>query len=415
MQRKKPFFLIITLFVILSFSIIYLVGASSTMWTQTYGGASNEYAFSLVETYDGGYIIGGSTEPMFAGSSDCWLVKTDANGNMLWNQTFGGEGYDNLFSLVETSDGGYALACTTQSFGVGNNDFWLVKTDMNGNTEWNQTYGGAESDITYSLIETSDGGYAISGYTNSFGDGSYDSWLIKTDVNGNMLWNKTYGGAGAEEASSLVETSDGGYALAGLITDILWLVKTDVNGNMLWNQTYGRAGYDSWTSLVQTFDGGYVIAGTTDEFDFWLIKTDANGNMLWNHTYGGTEIDGAYSLVETYDGGFALAGVTTSFGLGNSDCWLIKTDANGNMLWNHTYGGTEIDGAYSLVETYDGGFALAGTTTSYGHGFNNFWLVRTNEYGIPEFPSWLILPLLLVGTLVSLLIKKKIHTKSYST
>jgi hypothetical protein len=363
MQRKKPFFLIITLFVILSFSIIYLVGASSTMW----------------------------------------------------NQTFGGEGYDNLFSLVETSDGGYALACTTQSFGVGNNDFWLVKTDMNGNTEWNQTYGGAESDITYSLIETSDGGYAISGYTNSFGDGSYDSWLIKTDVNGNMLWNKTYGGAGAEEASSLVETSDGGYALAGLITDILWLVKTDVNGNMLWNQTYGRAGYDSWTSLVQTFDGGYVIAGTTDEFDFWLIKTDANGNMLWNHTYGGTEIDGAYSLVETYDGGFALAGVTTSFGLGNSDCWLIKTDANGNMLWNHTYGGTEIDGAYSLVETYDGGFALAGTTTSYGHGFNNFWLVRTNEYGIPEFPSWLILPLLLVGTLVSLLIKKKIHTKSYST
>ena len=122
-------------------------------------------------------------------------------------------------------------------------------------------------------------------------------------------------------------------------------------------------------------------------------------------------MDYAYSLVETYDGGFALAGVTTSFGHGNADSWLIKTDANGNLLWNHTYGGTEIDDAYSLIETYDGGFALAGTTTSYGHGFNNFWLVRTDEYGIPEFPSWIILPLFIAATVFVTIFKKRLFIK----
>jgi PKD repeat protein len=361
----------------------------ATEWSRTYGGASIEMAFSVVQTSDGGYALLGDTRSFGAGDWDFWLIKTDAAGNMLWNKTYGGaqSDYISMGSLVQTSDGGYALAGFTESFGAGTRDFWLVKTDTSGNMEWNKTYGGTSGDAAVSVVQTIDGGYALAGATESFGAGQEDAWLVKTDAIGNAQWNKTYGGTGLDSAAALVQTADGGYALAGLTesfgagTRDFWLIKTDANGNAQWDKTYGGTGEDWARALVQTSDGGYALAGVTSSFgagyrDFWLVKTDASGNLQWDKTWGGTGQDEADSLVQTGDGGYALAGFTESFGAGMWDAWVIKTDSSGNMMWNKTYGGMNFDEFINLILTSDGGYALAGFTYSFGTGSYDAWLIK---------------------------------------
>jgi predicted secreted protein len=360
-------------------------------WNQTYGGIDRDWAYAVVQTTDGGYALAGLTG-VNAPTYNFWLVKTDASGNMIWNETYGGALNDYAHALVQTSDGGYAIAGATSSFGAGGYDFWLVKVDANGDMQWNQTYGGTNDERAYALVQTSDGGYALAGETYSFGAGSYDLWLVKADALGDMQWNQTYGGTDWDELSALVETGDGGYALVGNTLSFgagdqdAWLVKTDAFGIMQWNQTYGGM-YGEWAdALVQTGDGGYALAGGTYSFgvgsaDFWLVKTDANGNVQWNMTYGGTEYDDAMALVKTDDGGYALAGWTWSFGAGKYDSWLVKTDAAGNAQWNRTYGGAEYDWANAMIQTTDDGYALAGATTSFGAGDNDFWLVKTDVNG----------------------------------
>jgi len=271
--------------------------------------------------------------------------------------------------MVQTVDGGYALAGISMSFGAGSNDFWLVKTDAGGNHEWNQTYGGTNSyDIGWSVVQTLDGGFAIAGYTRSFGAGSTDFWLVKTDGSGTHVWNKTYGGLGF---------------------DIGW-------------------------SVVQTLDGGYVLAGDTYSFgaggcDVWLVKTDAEGIHQWNQTYGRTNNDGGFSLVQTLDGGFAIAGSTQFFGAINVDVWLVKTDAEGNYQWNQTYGGTDFDLGRSVVQTVDGGFAIAGYTYSFGAGNSDVWLVKTDESGvIPEFPAWTLFLAVIIFTVSIIIYRRKL-------
>jgi len=411
MPCKQLFFASVVLFVLLSFPLINSVGASSEMWNQVYGGSGSDFAHSLVETSDGGLAVAGCTDSFGAGGADFLLIKTDEYGTMEWNRTYGGIGGDFAHSLVETSDGGFALAGVTDSFGAGGNDFWLIKTDSFGNVEWNQTYGGTDSSIAYSLVETFDGGFALAGSSGSplyfpIGSGTTDFWLVKTDAYGNMEWNQTYGGTGDEVAYSLVETSDGGFALAGEQSRNFWLVKTDAYGNTEWNQTYGEAKYNHAYSVVEPADGGFVLAST----NFQLIKTDAHGTVEWNWTYGREDYDTVYSLVETFDGGFALAGETYSFDDGNG-FWLVKTDANGNLEWNQTYRRTEYDRPYSLIQTSDGGYALAGDTINLGSTY--LWVVKTNENGIiPEFPSWIILPLFLTVTLVVAIYRKKLSKTS---
>ena len=354
-----------------------------TEWNKTYGGTTDDYAWALVQASDGGYALAGYTTSFGAGSGDFWLVKTDAAGTMQWNKTYGGTGDDGAYSVIQTSDSGYAVVGYTTSFGAGSGDFWLVKTDAAGTMQWNKTYGGTSADTACSVVQTGDGGYALAGITHSFGAGSVDFWLVKTDANGDMQWNKTYGGTGDDEANALVQTNDGGYALAGYTGPggyDCWLVKTDASGNALWNKTYGGTIDDYAFALVQASDGGYALAGLTTSFhtgyddDFWLVKTDVSGNMLWSRTYGGTGDDLAHALVQTSDGGYALAGWTISFGADNDDSWLVKTDVNGNMQWNKTYGGTGDDEAFALVQTVDGGYAAAGFTNSYPA--RDFWLVK---------------------------------------
>jgi predicted secreted protein with PEFG-CTERM motif len=294
-------------------------------------------------------------------------------------------------------------------------------------TRWTKVYGGAKRDEAYSVINTNDGGYALAGFTASYGAGGYDFWLVKTNANGNYLWSRTFGGTGDEEVHSVVQTSDGGYALAGYTKSFgaggsdFWLVRTDANGYALWKKTYGGTKDDVALSVVQTGDGGYALAGYTESFgaggdDFWLVKTNANGNALWNKTYGGGGADGAFSVVQTGDGGYALAGYTESFGAGGDDFGLVKTDAMGSELWTRTYGGAYTDIACSVVQTGDGGYALAGYTESFGAGSADFWLVKTDENGvIPEFPSFSILLLLVAFMLLMAFTKKRLARKHLSS
>jgi predicted secreted protein len=363
-------------------------GPPTLEWQKTYGGAEYDSAFSVVQTNDGGYAIAGETDSFGAGSRDSWLVKTDAIGNAQWNKTYGGTGIDTVYSLIQTLDGGYAMVGFTQSFGAGGNDFWLVKTDAEGNMQWSKTYGGWGHESARCIVQTSDGGYAFVGYTYSFGAGSDDFWLVKTDENGTVQWSQTYGGASDDFAYSMVQTVDGGYAIVGGTRSFgagqsdFWLVKTDALGNEQWNRTYGGTGEDWPLSVIKTNDGGYAIAGSTLSFgaggaDMWLVKVDSSGSMEWNQTYGGANDEEAWSVVETTCGGYVIAGQTSSLGAGSFDFWLVWTDADGNMEFNRTYGGANDDMACSMVQTSDGGYAVAGFTESFGTaGSRDFWLIK---------------------------------------
>jgi len=397
---KKLFLSGIILFVLLGSSVIVLVNAqvSWVEWNQTYGGTNDERAYSVIQTSDGGFALIGFTYYIDLENEDFYLIKTDEQGNLQWEQTYGGAGAEGGSSLVQTSDGGYALAGSTTSFGAGNIDFWLVKTDSDGNVMWNQTYGGTETDSAESMVQTGDGGFALTGRTNSFGAGLWDFWLVKTDSNGNMMWNQTYGGTEWDLPNSLVQTRDGGYALAGYTESFgagsndYWLVKTDADGNVMWNQTYGGTEFDEATSLVQTSDGGYVLAGSSNSLQnggVWIVKTDANGNVMWNKTHGRPTVGSsgqlsAQSVIETSDGGYALTGI------GDYDFWLIKTDSNGDILFFQTYAGTQwyepytqVDSAYCLIQTSDGDYALAGYTLSHKEGVPPDVLLVKTDHEIP--------------------------------
>ena len=313
-----------------------------------------------------------------------------------WSKTFGGTGTDGLVSVQQTSDGGYILAGCTDSYGAGSRDFWLVKTDSNGNKLWDMTFGGTECDVANSVQQTSDGGYILTGKTSSYGAGNEDFWLVKTDSNGSKQWDKTFGGTNSDEAASVQQTSDGGYILAGFTTSYgggfsdFWLVKTDSDGNKEWDKTLGGSSYECAQSVQQTSDGGYILAGCTDSYgagsrDFWLVKTDSNGNKLWDMTFGGTECDVANSVQQTSDGGYILAGYTDPCGGGGGSCdiWLVKTDSDGDKEWDKTLGGSSHESAYSVQQTSDGGYILAGYTDSYGGGSCGAWLIKVGDAPTP--------------------------------
>ena len=355
-------------------------------WVKTFGGIGDDWGRSVQLTHDGGYIVTGSTWSYGAGHDDVWLLMVGADGDMTWSKTFGGLYYDGGISVQPTQDGGYVVTGYTDSYGAGGDDVWLVKTDAEGDTVWTRTFGGAGGDVGVSVQPTREGGYITTGHTDSYGAGGDDVWLIKTDANGDTVWTRTFGGIGRDCGNSVQQTADGGYIVTGYTDSYgvggsdVWLIKTDASGDTEWTRTFGGTEMDVGNSVQQTGDGGCIVTGVVDD-DAWLIKTDANGGTLWSKTFGGIGYDGANSVRETRDGGYIIAGYTMSYGAGSGDGWLIKTDARGDTVWTRTFGGTDEDYMYTVEPARDGGYVIAGLTISHGTGDYDVWLVKTDAEG----------------------------------
>jgi hypothetical protein len=349
-------------------------------FAKTIGRSSSlDEAWSIIQSSDGGYAVAGFTYSFGAGWYDFYVVKLDSGGNVQWTKIIGGSGNDVARSIIQSSDGGYVVAGYTTSFGAGNEDIYVVKLDSGGNVEWTKTIGGSYADGANSIIQSSDGGYVVAGYTSSSGAGSADFYVVKLDSGGNVEWTKTIGGSYADGANSIIQSSDGGYVVAGYTDSFgvdsrdIYVVKLDSGGNVQWTKTIVRSSsWDEAYSIIQSSDGGYVVAGETLNFggtsDFYVVKLDSGGNVQWTKTIGGISQDEAYSIIQSSDGGYVVAGRTLSFGAGGWDIYVVKLDSGGNVEWTKTIGGSDDDRARSIIQSSDGGYAVAGHTWSFGAG-----------------------------------------------
>ena len=351
---------------------------------RTYGGAENDWALSALQAADGGFVLVGAS-CSFGRAQQLFVARTGVDGDTLWTRTLGGYANDLGCSVQQTADGHFIIAGYTDYFST---DVYLVRIDTSGNVLWSKRYGGDSLDVAESVEPTTDGGFIVAGFTRSSGAGSADFYLLKTDANGDTLWTRTYGGSYMDEGKSVRQTADGGYIVGGGYGSYgdLYAVKTDADGNAEWTRTYGGTDYDIANAVLQVADGGYVIVGTTRSFgagetDVYLVKTDADGNTRWTKTYGGENNDFGYSVEQIPDGGFVLAGATQSFGEGAADVYVVATDSSGRERWARTFGGDSNDYAYSIRPTADKGYVVAGYTRSFGAGGEDAYLIKTDSLG----------------------------------
>jgi len=368
------------------------VASAQSSWWKTYGDSLSDIGNAVLQTAEGGYVIGGSTASFGAGVTDVYLVKTNATGEEVWAEVWGDSMPDGGNSVCQIADSGYVVAGYTGSYGAGGHDVWLIRTDAEGDTVWTRTYGGGNGEQGNSVAPTADGGYIVTGYTWSFGAGVADVYLIKTNAAGDTDWTRTYGGTSGDEGLSVQQTVDGGYIVAGVTHSIgagiadVYLIKTNAAGDTDWTRTYGGTSNDEGHSVRQTADSGYIIAGYTSSFgagsqDLYLIKTNASGDTVWTRTFGGNLRDWGNSVQPMAGGGYVIAGVTRSFGAGGQDLYLIRTDASGDTVWTRTFGGTGNDAGNSVQSTGDGGWVIAGSTTSFGAGNSDVYLIKTDADG----------------------------------
>ncbi len=368
--------------------------AADSTWSYSYTGPYNETgALALVQTGDGGYVVLAYAHKSNAALAyrqgsiyserSCWLVKINAYGAIEWNKTIPLPISDFLWSVTSTTDGGFALAGEKDFSSITNNiyslngkgiDFWLVKTDGYGNIEWNRTYGGSWHEGASALVSTSDGGYALAGYTWSFQPNGY--WLVKTDGNGTLQWSKSY--ESNYGASELIQTFDGGFSLVGTNGPKVKVVKTDENGLAEWSINLGESSQetqDQARSIVETDDGGFVILGYAYTGFYkvvysWLCKVDSNGSQEWFQTFDGNYV----CFAKVYSGGFVLAGSS------NSGNCLVRTDALGNIEWVKPLGNLNSSYVKSLIETLNG-FVVAGSANGPSNGSRIVLIMRTDEFG----------------------------------
>jgi len=323
---------------------------------------------------------------------DFWIIKLDKNGNMEWDETFGDEGTDVANSIIQTKDGGYIIAGFIWTVYASKQDICVIKLDENGNIEWEKTFDKDEHDIAYSIIQTKDGGYAIAGGTGKRFWGEVNCWVIKLDAKGNMEWDNNFGGTGWDEIYSIIQTKDGSFVTTGCVWSKgagrgdVRVAKLNKRGNLVWDKTFGGSENDETRSIVQTEDGGYVVAGftvseDTGDRDIWIIKLDKEGNKVWDRTFGGTSEDWANSIIQNKNGDYIVAGWTKSMGAGKTDVWIVKLDKRGNLIWDKTFGGSENDEAHSIIQTEDEGYAVVGWTKSKGAGNADVWVIKLDENG----------------------------------
>ncbi|MFB3895569.1 MAG: hypothetical protein ACE14V_04625 [bacterium] len=385
---KKVYILIISFSIVSSlFSQGVAVSPPSLSWSTTIGSSRSDQAIEIQQTLDGGYIMVGITESYGAGLDDVYLVKTDSKGTLAWSTTFGGSTTDYGQSIATTRDGGYIITGGTCSYGMGSFDLYLIKTDNHGTLEWSTTFGGSGFDYGHYVLQAQDGGYIVAGYTQSFGAGSDDVYLIKTNQLGTLEWSTTIGGAKSDRGFSIAQCLDGGYIItgetnsnnSGYVLDV-YLVKTDSLGNFQWQKYFGGSGYDRGYSVKQTQDGGFIITGETNSFgsdyDVYLIKTDPVGTLEWSTTLGGTGNQFSYCVQQAKDNGYIISGWSMSSSSAPSDVYIVKTDYLGTFEWSTTFGGSGDEYGMSVQQTKDGGYIVAGMTNSYGAGSDDIYLIK---------------------------------------
>ena len=364
---------------------------SQNLFARTYGGISSEGAYSIIQTSDGGYAITGYGNSFGAGYYDFLILKLSSTGAVDWARTFGGAGGDGAYSIIQTSDGGYAVTGYTYSFGAGSTDLLFVKFSSGGTPLWSRAFGGTSSDYAWPITQTSDGGYAIAGGTTSFGAGGCDFLVLKLTSTGILQWVRTFGGVNDDYAYSMTQTTDGGYTIAGR-TDSFgaggWdflVLNLDSSGNLTWARTFGGTDWDYGYSIAQTLDGGYAVAGWTASFtvgssDFLILKLSSTGAVDWVRTFGGAGGDGAYSIIQTSDGGYAVTGYTYSFGAGSSDFLILKLSSTGDLEWAKTFGELHPEYSNSITQNTDGGYAVAGVQ-NFGVGSEDFLVLKLGPDG----------------------------------
>ncbi|MEN1783669.1 MAG: hypothetical protein AAGF77_00895 [Bacteroidota bacterium] len=389
-------------------------------WAQAFGGSGNESPRSVVQTQDGGLAIFGmtnSTDGHLSAKSlpvnDYWLLKLAANGNLEWHRTYGGSKDDQGQQLIQTSDGGFAIAGYAMSDdGDGSNnegfhDNWILRLDASGNILWERSFGFSGHDHAYDIVETPDGGFFFSGFldvTSSNGAGSTDKgrltahgvgefWGTKIDADGMLQWRKFFGGTNNDRSYGVVNAHGGGFVMVGASEsedfDIgnpkgsydFWAVHIDKNGRLVWERSFGGTGIDRAEDVVATDDGGYAIVGSTfstdvqvtqnnGQSDVWLVKISNSGELLWQKSFGGSAFEAAHSIRTTQDNGFLICGNAkssdgdTTANFGENDIWVIKTDAQGQLQWQKSLGGLGLDFGYDALETINGQIIVVGETAS---------------------------------------------------
>jgi len=391
----KQFILILLLFNLQSL-IINLESKAQITFQKTFAAAGMNGGLFIQKTTDGGYIVTGQHETSGAGGCDIYIFKRDNCGNIEWFKTYGDATSDGGMCIQQTPDGGYIITGLGYDFGGGGTrDVILMKIDASGNVQWNKIYGGPAEEYGMYVQLTNDGGYIIVGTSTSFGAGDWDLYLVKTDSIGNLQWTKYFGGGNHDSGTYIEQTADGGYIIFGKTESFgaggadVWLIRTDNIGDLLWAKTYGGTGAEGqhWNTkgLIMP-DGGFIISSHTTSFgaglaDVWLIRTDSSGNVLWSKTYGGADNDLPRFIRQTNDNGFIIGGETWSFGLGGRDVYLVKTDSSGNLEWSRTFGGAGDDKAMCVQQANDGGYVLSGNTSSFGAINYDVYIMKTDTNG----------------------------------
>lgn len=310
---------------------------ANILFEGTQGGSQRDIGINLIQTSDGGYALLGYTSSFGASGEDIYLVRLDENGEQLWSQTYGGEGRDDGWDLVQTEDGGFMILGFSDSFSAGDFDLYLVRTDAAGEELWSETYGGPEDEFGWALAASEDGGFALAGQTLSYGNGGNDGFLVKVDSEGRELWTQTYGGDDRDRLFSITAAEDGGYVLAGITKSFgagnrdAYIVKTNSLGESEWELVVGEAQDDVAHAINPTGDGGYIITGYTQSYgaiswDVYLVKTDAAGELEWRQTYGGSAEDGGYTVMQTSEGNYMLVGHSYSAGEGRGDLYYLLVE-----------------------------------------------------------------------------------------
>jgi hypothetical protein len=383
-------------------------------FTETFGGTKNEEARSIILTQDGGYAIIGSTSSKNGDvqdkddeSYDYWVLKFNANDELEWSKTFGGTSNDHGYDLVQTADQGFVILGYSQSndgdVGMNNglSDAWVAKLDADGNLLWKNTFGFVGGDTGFIITASTDGGFLLTGLLDAFASGGEgimqhpggNYWSIKINANGVKEWSQHYGGFFTDTPYGAVQTEDGGYIIVGssdsyeselfhnLGTYDFWIIKISSTGELVWTKNYGGERIDEARAITQTGDGNYLIVGDTrssDQFvsenkgsaDLWMIKINPNGELIWEKSYGGSDFDVARSVLLTSDNGFLISGSTRSNNgdvtenKGGNDAWILKTDPNGELLWQKSVGGSQFDFAYDAIQKLDNTIIAVGVTES---------------------------------------------------